>query len=493
MRAVLGLVHAWLLLDFFAESRTRRTGSSTWTTTIFGQSVLGFAVAALLFPDVPLVPFAAANLSISTLLVGIGTLAEPGRLARLQADRILTQTAPLSRIALAFARLLYGGFHLALVTVGVALSPAILSVWLDGSVWIAAAYVVWACILAGLLAGGLSVLVLAVAVRLGPLRAQLVAGSTRALLLAGLVVGFLACVGHLRGSVDDLPLPAGLVAMWPPYRAARWLADPAGEVEFLAATLVAALLLLAAHTHLSRRAARPPRGPRRAPRAVTWLERTLAGGGGPLLGITGFVAAMLARSPGFRAKVLPLAGVPAALVLLALLDPDPRSGGLLLGVTLQFPAIYLPILVAFLPGADQARTAWVFETSPLAGKGAVLGRKAALIVLVGHVLVPLHGAGLLLLFAFGTPLLEALTLVGFSVGAAVLAAEVALRRLDRIPFTGEDPHPRLEAGDVLAFGLVLAVAGGLVALQAGSSPGLAAAAATLGLAVWRLREAGRVA
>lgn len=492
MKAVLGLVHAWLLLDFFGESRTRGADSSTLTTTIFGQSVLGFVVAALLFPDVPLVAFAAANLSVSTLLVGIGTLAEPDRLARLRADRLLTGTAPLSPIALACARLLHGGFHLALVTVGVALSPAILAVWLTGSVWVALAHLVWACVLAGLLAGTLSVLLLAAAWRLGPLRAQLVAGSARALLLGGLVVGFFACVGRLRGGPDDLPLPAWLVAAWPPYRAARWLADPAGEAWVLAAALGAGLVLLAAHARLERLAMRPRPAPRRAPRATTRLEARLAGPAGPLLGVTGFVAAMLTRSPGFRAKVLPLAGVPAALVLLALLDPDPRAGTLLLGITLQFPAIYLPILVAFLPAADQERTAWVFETSPAADRAAILGRKAALLVLFGHVLAPLHAAGWVLLAASGVPPLDALILSTFSLGVAVLAAEVALRRLDRIPFTAEDADPRLEAGDVLAFGLVLALAGGLAAHLADSLTGAALAAGAAGLAAWRLREARRV-
>ena len=73
------LVQAWLLLDFFGDARRSGTDSgSSLTTTIMWQALLAFGFAILLYPDVPPVPFAAANLCLSTLLVGVGSLGARG-------------------------------------------------------------------------------------------------------------------------------------------------------------------------------------------------------------------------------------------------------------------------------------------------------------------------------------------------------------------------------------------------------------------------------
>ena len=86
MRTVRALVHAWLVLDFFGDARrTGGTGSSL-TTTIFTQSFLAFVFAALMYPETPPVPFAAANLCLSSLLVATGALSDHDQLNRRRAD-----------------------------------------------------------------------------------------------------------------------------------------------------------------------------------------------------------------------------------------------------------------------------------------------------------------------------------------------------------------------------------------------------------------------
>ena len=74
MRAIRALVGTWLLLDFFGEGRSSGKSSSL-TTAVFGQAFVVLVFAALLFPDVPLCAYAAANLSLSTTFAGLGALA----------------------------------------------------------------------------------------------------------------------------------------------------------------------------------------------------------------------------------------------------------------------------------------------------------------------------------------------------------------------------------------------------------------------------------
>ena len=94
MGAVKTLVHTWLTLDFFGDARRRGGASSTLTTTIFTQSFLALIVAALLYPETPPIPFAAANLSLSSLLVAIGLLGDEDRIGRRRANQVLLALHP---------------------------------------------------------------------------------------------------------------------------------------------------------------------------------------------------------------------------------------------------------------------------------------------------------------------------------------------------------------------------------------------------------------
>src|SRR5688572_7549942 len=250
MTAVLALVRTWLLLDFFGESRKTGGAGSTLTTTIFGQAFLSLVMAALLYPDIPPVPFAAANLSLSTLLIGIGTLGGETGPGRVNPDRVLLGTAPMGRAAIAMARALHGAFHIGLVTIGMALPPAVLLAFLTRDPPLGLLYVTLACLLAGLATGLLTLLLHLLRSRWGNARAALVAGTAKAVLLAGGVIAFATSLPALKKDAAALPIGRAAVEWLPTYQAARFLAAPSLEVTRLllllglAAALFGAALLV---------------------------------------------------------------------------------------------------------------------------------------------------------------------------------------------------------------------------------------------------------
>ena len=257
--AVRALVHTWLILDFFGESRRTGQPSSTLTTTIFGQAFLALVIAAVLFPDTPLVAFAGANISISTLLVGIGHLGDDRATTRRRADQALVLPSPLPLRRLLLARAMYGSFYVCLLTIGMALPPAILCAFLPGQgLATIPAYLACACLCAGLFTTTLA-LALRVAERaLGMARAQLLSGSAKALLLLLGVVGFAKGARHLGGPLANLPFPAWAVQAWPPYWAGRALQ---GDATFVLALLSGAVALVVAALLLSRDAETGDAGP----------------------------------------------------------------------------------------------------------------------------------------------------------------------------------------------------------------------------------------
>jgi hypothetical protein len=469
IRRVLALVHAWLILDFFGANRRSGEQGSSLTTAVYGQSFIGLVFAAILLPDRSdgsgYVAYAAANLSLSTLLMGIAALADPARAQRARADEVLLRTTPIGRAAVLLARALHAGFALCTVTIGIALPPAILSYWCaGGQLWVVPAYLLVACVLAGLVSGALTVLSDAAALLLGQARGQLVTASFRGLLLAGGFVGFALCLRHLRGTADDLPFGRTGALLWPPYWGARWLHDPAGAAGFALALAGGAAVLAAAALALQRLPARA--APRIGASWLARLDRRLAGAG-PLLGVTAFTSAMMYRSPSFRAKALPILLLPAAMVALAMWQADARQQSILLGVTLQLPAIYLPILVAFLAPADEEKSGWVFATSPLTGDLSV-PRHAALLSLTTHVLTPVHAIAFAILCCTRIGLGTAALLSAFSWGAAVIVARFVLRGLPVVPFTDESEGTSIDGGSVFALAFVLGIGGGALAAFAGT-------------------------
>ena len=478
-RRIRALVHAWLILDFFGANRRSGEQGSSLTTAVYGQSFIGLLFAAILLPDRSdgsgFVAYAAANLSLSTLLMGIAALADPARAQRARADEVLLRTAPIGRVAVLLARVLHAGFALCTVTIGISLPPAILSFWCSGGqLWVVPAYLVVACVLAGLVSGALTVLSDAAALVLGPARGQLVTASFRGLLLAGGFVGFALCLRHLRGTAAELPFGRTGAMLWPPYWGARWLHDPRGGWRFALALAGCAAVLAATAIALQRV---PARTVQRV--GASWLarlDRRLVGEG-PLLGLTAFTSAMLYRSPSFRAKVLPILLLPAAMVVLAMWQADARQQSILLGVTLQLPAIYLPILVAFLAQADEEKSGWVFATSPLIPDPSA-PRHAALVSLTTHVLTPVHAISFAILCCTQVALGTAVVLSAFSWGAAVIVARIVLQGLEVVPFTDVSEGMSIDGGSVFALAFVLGLAGGVLAAFAGTPWAVLCAIAT---------------
>lgn len=483
------LVHAWLVLDFFGESRRTGGGGSTLTTTIFAQAFLALVIAALLYPETPPVPFAAANLTLSTLLIGIGALGDVQQQQRRLADAVLLGPAPLRPRDVVLARAAHGAFYVCLLTIGMALPPAILFGWLARAPATVPLYLLLACLCAGIAVGVLAVLLRLCRRLCGSGRTALLAGTLKAALLAFGVVGFALGLRELdRGAAA---MPIGELGVWllPPFHAARFLAAPAAGWPHGALVVGAgAGLLLLAMLVGERESSRPER--RGRDRLLQLLLRALLHRG-PLLGLGAFLGAMLYRSAGFRARVLPLLGVPAAMAFLALQDATATVRGrqLFLGMVLQFPAIYLPFLIAFLPRADQPDTEWVFRHSPAAD--VPLARRAAFVALTTHVLLPVYGLGLLTMLLCGVGAGFAGAAAVFSLGAAVLAARVQVRALEQLPFTQTtDADAGKDLGSPFASAILLSLlAAGFALAPPALQTGLAAlAAAGAGLL---LVQAGR--
>lgn len=488
------LVTTWLTIDFFADSRKHGDVGSSLTSTIFTQAFMSLAFAAVFLPEVAretALAWLSANLTLSTGLIGIGVLADPQRSRRAQADELLLQTAPVSALEATLARLAHGAFYMVLISVGMAIPPAILSYWVCGaSLQAVALYLVMASLLAGLMAGCLALFTRAVRLGFGEGRAQLFAGTLKALLLGGGLCGFALCIPHLDGRAHELPFGELAVESWPPFWAAQVILQPAAAWPYLLRLVLSAAALFGIGVLLQ--GLRPRRVQGRGGRGglLAGVERRIAGEGA-LFGVAQFVGLMLYRSPGFRARVLPLFGMPAAMGLLSFWDQQEGVGQtLLMGTVLQFPAVFLPFLVAFLHRSDQEKTGWVFRTSPHRELGVY--RAGSLIALSTRVLLPLQLVACVALLALavlqGRGHWFALSMPLFSLALGVMVCEICLGALQGIPFS-EDKDASEEGlgfGALSTLGLVLALLGALFSLYADGLPGLVLSLALLALASWRL-------
>jgi len=449
---IAALVRTWLLLDFFGDSRRAGDGEgSSLTTTIMWQSLLAFIFAMLLYPDIAFVPFVAANLCLSTLLIGVGSLGDEERPLRQAADATLLAGAPVAATSIVLARSGHAAFQLILITTGMALPPAVLLGHLTGEWLLCVGYVVAACACSALATGSLATLRALLARLLGTARATLMMGTLRAALLGCGFVLFALSLRELSETADALPIGRSGAELLPPYHAARLLADPGTELWRLLPWTGLVLLLLVTMTALLR--TEPPGGNRISRQQP--LLRLLAkiSGRGARHGIAEFVAISMWRSPGFRARVLPLLGLPAGMVFLTLGSQDGNDDFVLVCLLLQLPAIYLPFLIAFLPRADQADTGWVFAHAP--GLTRELVSDSTWRALTTHVLVPTYGLALVLVTSIGPDRIDRAAALAFAFGMAVIAAEW-MSRMDRVPFTDNREEDRgLELGGLMAGALIL--------------------------------------
>ncbi len=487
MNKPLALVRAWLVLDFFGDARREGKGhASTLTTTIFAQSFLALAFAALLYPETPRVPFAAANLSLSTLLLAVGALGAEGRPERRAADAVLLRTAPLSPLAAASARALHAAFALLLVTVGMALPPAILLAFLVGDPLQAPLYVACACLCSALAAGALGLCARVLDAWAGPDRTALAMGTLKAALYGGGLVLFARSLPALDADADALPIGRAALAFVPPYHAAKWLAAPLAEAWRPLALLGAGAGLWLAAALVRDGGDGRAAGKRRAGPLLALLRRITPPG--PSRGVAEFTAIGIWRSPGYRARVLPLLGIPAALVFLVVGGGSGAADPRLLAALLQTPAMYLPFLAAFLPRADQPGAAWLFAHAP--GLDAATVRDAAWRALVSHVVAPI-GVALAVTVAWLAPGVAGGGVAAslFASALAVLAARAAVAGLAAPPFTvAAEGEAGPDLGALMVGSMALGAAG--FAFAAWLPPALQwlVACAALALAVAALRR-----
>ncbi|MCB9886510.1 MAG: hypothetical protein H6838_13535 [Planctomycetes bacterium] len=488
MSKVRALIHAWLVLDFFGEARSTGGAGSTLTTTIFSQSFLAFVFAALLYPETPPVPFAAANLCLSSLLVAIGVLSDQEHRQRQRADRMLLGTAPIRASQLVAARAGHAAFYVGLVTIGMALPPAILLAFLRGNAVVIPAYVAAACACSALASAVLGVVLRALDRLVGPVRAALLAGTGKAALLAGGLVLFALGLRALDGTADNLPIGRVGAQLLPPYQLAKVLYDPAGELWRLGPLAAAAAALLLLRIALERGdAADTVRIGRIGP--LTLLLRRLAGRG-PRLAIAEFVAISMWRSAGFRSRVLPLLGLPAGMVFLTMRGGAEDPNLIFVSLLLQLPAIYLPFVIAFLPRAEQSDTEWIFAHGP--GLPLALVRDATWRALVTHVLLPVHAVAMILAVSTSKAPLDTASAALFAAGLAVLASKPMLRALDAVPFSrGSEADGATDLGGLFTAAMLLGGAGTVFAAVLPGPGRWLVAGITVALAVLSLRRLPR--
>ncbi len=486
------LVGSWLLLDFFGDARRSGGTASTLTTTIFSQSFVSLGVAALLYPEVPPVPFAAATMSVSTLFVAIGAFDTEQPANRRAADRVLQATSPLGRASFLFARALHAAFATMLVTIGMALPPAILLACHEQDPWKVPAYLALACACSALAIGSLACALRAVRARLGAHAAALVAGTAKAVVLAFGVGVFALSLGALSKDADALPIGRLGAELLPTYHAAKILHDATGEAWRALPWLCVAVVLALISIALPEPENEPPR--RVSPRGLlARLDRRLAGSPADAA-ITAFCSTMLWRSPAVRARVLPLLGVPAAIAFLALRGSEGRGADLFVAMALQFPAIYLPFVIAMMRPSDVQGARWIFDSAPATTPERV--QRAAWISLVTRVLLPVHATlAVMLLATSDRPLDTALLCVwSFCIGAC--AARVMARAIDDVPFSRDDANANLDFGNLMAAALVLAGAAAFVASNGTTTLAVASGAVALWFANTlraRPRDAGDAA
>lgn len=478
-RRARALLSSWIHLDL-----TERD-SPTSTTSISSTAFLVLAAAALTWTSrVGGTAYAAAHLTLSAFLIGTAALADPENRSRTRADEVLVRTAPLTAFDRLAAIGLRHGTRVALLAVGAAIGPA---VFLAGEPEIGIGgglrYLVAALLLASA-AVALASALQELAIRtLGRVRGSLATGVLRAIALGALFVGFVTCVGGLDGPRSELPLGGDWAAYLPPLWAGRFVADGSRIEDFLQVLLFVAVALGLAALTISRSDSvglgrvDPLRGP------LSRLEAWFLRGDRPARGLAAFLVAQMVRNPAFRSRVVPLVGLPIALMALGLDGNDERAAAAAAGVVASFPAVFLPLLAALFSNEDDADRA-VFDSAPCDALTA--SRRAARVVLsvrlIWFAVLPL--AAVLVATGMLPPLAAVATaLFGGALGDLV-AAQTATG-LAEIPFTTGAEEDAPDLGGALTRGLIaagLAIGFALVSTQPLAMLG------ALGLALWRLRS-----
>ncbi|MFO0981867.1 MAG: hypothetical protein U1E76_09025 [Planctomycetota bacterium] len=344
------------------------------------------------------------------------------------------------------------------------LPPAIVAGFAFGGVRVALVYLIVALALA--LATAASVLLLnLLAIRwFGWHRVQsslvyLQVISTALVMVA--VLGMPKLIGEGQGAVVEALRPLGL--WWPPAGYAHLFCAGSGS-EFVArgawlasaATLLAvAALLLAGRTFEPALAAAPARAPARriidrligclALRIATPVERPF------FL----FAALNFRRDFGFRLRAYPLLVYPIAILAFA----GANTADHYYVIMLQVVALYMMLIVAFVPYTDHPAAAWLLKTLPIASRSrALLGVEKAF---VWTFLAPTYALIAAALACVWRPWL-AVTQTALAGIVATMFVALAFKQQRGLPFTEEfrgQLGSESSASALMGFTLVLGVLG----------------------------------
>lgn len=360
-RQIAALLEAWMIQTIFGRTRSAgESGSGSLTPTVFSQGFFSWAFAAIAFEGSSPRAFLAGTMSFVVLLSTIALVGELDDERERPADRDLVRSGPIAARTFYLARFLRQGLVTLAYAGGLAIAPAVLSGFKTGDAFLVPlSFLVATCILSSSMSALLGASTRVVARVLGPDRASSFSSLVRATLLGG---GFLAILVGLRAMLSGPQhFPGGreLLSVLPMTLAADAILTP-GLVTFalaLAFPLGVALLSGTTMTWSSRTTS-----PSRRARSPLQSLLSLLIRDPRRLGVASFSLTMLARERSFRLRALPLLGLPAAAVVLALrADLTPGKLSWLLALVHQLPLAYLPFLLWFMPYAEESRASWLVQ------------------------------------------------------------------------------------------------------------------------------------
>jgi len=368
---VRALLSAWLTIDLLGRGRKDGSGASgTVTNAVFTQGALVFVFASLCFPEVPARAFLAGCLAIVAGFASLASLGELQDQLGNNADRDFVLAGPVSRGTLRRARALHLLLYHASFTVGLAVPPAVLAIWVTGSIWALPLFLAFALLLAALVILSLEVPIVFATRLLGPGKGATVSALLRSVLMGGgflcLLLGFRA----MHQGPEAFPGGLAFLSSLPPYWGARGMLSILGQeasfghLGLLALVTVSVVLLL---TLSSRLPARSGDGPRSEVRVFSSVSRFLArpfAADKRLRGLFDYQLALLFRERSFRLRALPLLGLPIGIVVLESLSGiEPRTAPYFLALVHNLPIAYLPFLILFLPYSESHEAHWLIASS----------------------------------------------------------------------------------------------------------------------------------
>jgi hypothetical protein len=261
-------------------------------------------------------------------------------------------------------------------------------------------------------------------------RAERLLTAIQTALFCTVIVGFTVGLGNLpdlQGAVANGTLNAWFPPLWftsplatDPGASGLWLA--------LAATLVT-LVTFALAPFPPAPSARPTRSPLGILlwplyflAARTWVRpRERAS--------FEFVYQALPSEPDFVTRAYPLLAVPLAFLLLGTDGSNTREEGLL-ALLLFAPAVYLPLVLLYVPATATPEARWIVDTCPLDARDEAAGARKAIVV---RMLLPLYiTLGCLVIWRGDTDLALRLTPVALTAGLLLLRSSWSF-------FTGAPP------------------------------------------------------